>query len=54
MNKNTVITIILIVVAIFAISFFYKQNHQPKDNNIMDEIGHEMDELGDEIEDKTN
>ncbi len=53
MNKNTIITILVVlVVAVLAMSFFNKNNH--KDKNIMDEIGHEVDEVGDEIEDRTN
>ena len=42
----------MIVIAVFAIVFFNKQKHG--NDNFMDEVGHELDEIGDNIKDKKN
>ena len=56
MNKNTMIVIVVIVMVVVAISYF-NRGHDKSQNPLTEagqEIGHELDEIGDNIKDRNN
>ncbi len=57
MNKNTMITIVVIVIAVVAVSYFNREHHDKSPNSLTEaghEIGHELDEMGDDLKNKRN
>lgn len=57
MNQNTMITIVVIVMAVLAISYFNRDRHDKSPNSLSEagrEIGHEIDEMGDDLKDRRN
>lgn len=53
MNRNTIITILMVILALVLINN-YRHDHQHKTladkvGNGLDEVGHELDEVGDDM-----
>jgi uncharacterized membrane protein len=52
MNKNILISIIVIAIAMIAASSYFNHDHENSLNEFGHEIGHELDEIGDNIKKK--
>lgn len=51
MNRNSIITVILIILVGLAIVFAFNANkNTDSHDNVMNEVRHEMDEVGDNLE----
>jgi uncharacterized protein YxeA len=52
MNKNILISIIIVAIAIIVTSYFFNHEQENSLNEFGHEIGHELDEIGDNIKKK--